>query len=99
MGDVMEVLAQRADARTADEFYDGLLCLQGRTAWTSGDWEFDGETRRWKSLQHVNRDVALLKHYLVGIVKADQRWRRKAEPVDRKGIRLNSSHYCEARIP
>jgi len=81
MGDVMEVLAQRADARTADEFYDGLLCLQGRTAWTSGDWEFDGETRRWKSLQNVNRDVALLKHYLVGIVKADQRRRRKAEPV------------------
>lgn len=78
MGDVMEVLAERADARSADEFYEGLLCLQGRTAWTEGDWNFDGETRRWKSLQNVNRDVALLKHYLVGIVKADQRQRLKA---------------------
>ena len=81
MGDVMEVLAERADARSADEFYEGLLCLQGRTAWTEGDWHFDGETRRWKSLQNVNRDVALLKHYLVGIVKADQRRRLKAVPA------------------
>lgn len=81
MGDVMEVLAERADAQSADEFYEGLLCLQGRTAWTEGEWDFDGETRRWKSLQNVNRDVALLKHYLVGIVKADQRRRLKAAPA------------------
>lgn len=81
MGDVMEVLAQRANARTIEEFYDGLQCLKGKTAWTDGEWEFDGETRRWKSLQNVNRDVALLKHYLVTIVKADQRRRRKAQPV------------------
>jgi len=81
MGDVMEVLAERADARSVDDFYEGLLCLQGRTAWTEGDWHFDDETRRWKSLQNVNRDVALLKHYLVGIMKADQRQRRKPAPA------------------
>jgi len=78
MGDVMEVLAQRNDARNVDDFRDGLECLKGKTAWTSGEWNFDGETRRWKSLQNVNRDVALLKHYLIGLVKADQRSRRRA---------------------
>ena len=81
MGDVMEVLAQLADARKVEEFREGLTCLRGRTAWTSGSWEFNGETRRWNSLQNVNRDITLLKHHLVGIVKADLRTRAKAAPA------------------
>lgn len=81
MGDVMEVLAQRAGARAVGEFEDGLLCLVGRTAWTEGEWVLDGEVRRWNALQNVNRDVALLKHYLVGIVKADLRRKRRAAPA------------------
>lgn len=81
MGDVMEVLAARSGARTIEEFREGLECLKGRTAWTSGEWNFDGEVRRWKSLQNVNRDVALLKHHLVGLVKADQRARRRSAPA------------------
>ena len=55
--------------------------MKHRTAWTSGEWELSGEIRRWNSLQNVNRDIALLKHYLIAIVKADQRKRRKAAPV------------------
>lgn len=81
LGDVMEVLAQRADARTIDDFEEGLVCLKGRTAWTSGEWDFGGEVRRWNGLQNINRDVALLKHYLVGVVKADLRRRAKAAPA------------------
>lgn len=81
MGDVMEVLAERACARSVEEFRDGLACLAGRTAWTGGEWDFDGEVRKWNSLQNVNRDVALLKHYLVGLVKNDQRRRRRAAPA------------------
>ncbi|MDF0541197.1 DGQHR domain-containing protein DpdB [Sphingobium sp. H39-3-25] len=81
VGDVMEVLAQRAEARTVEDFRIGLECLKGRTAWTEGEWNFDGEVRRWNSLQNVNRDVALLKHYLVGVVKADQRRRRVSLPA------------------
>lgn len=81
MGDVMEVLAQRSEARSVEDFREGLECLKGQAAWTSGEWNFDGEVRRWNSLQNVNRDVALLKHYLVGLVKVDQRNRRKAVPV------------------
>lgn len=84
MGDVMEVLAQRAEARSVEEFRQGIACLKGKTAWTSGEWNFEGEVRRWKSLQNVNRDVALLKHYLIGIVKADQRERRKAALAPRQ---------------
>ena len=81
LGDVMEVLAERHSARTVEEFCDGIGCLRGRTAWTSGEWDFNGETRRWNSLQNVNRDVALLKHYLVGVVKADQIKRRRSAPA------------------
>lgn len=81
LGDVMEVLAQRAEARSIEDFREGLECLKGKTAWTSGEWELGGEVRRWNSLQNVNRDIALLKHYLVGIVKADQRKKRKAAPA------------------
>jgi DGQHR domain-containing protein len=77
LGDVMEVLAQRADARTIDEFEEGLLCLRGRTAWTSGEWDFGDEVRRWNALQNVNRDVSILKHYLIAIVKSDLRRRAR----------------------
>ena len=81
MGDVMEVLAQRVDARSVDDFQVGMECLKDKTAWTSGDWELGDEVRRWNSLQNVNRDVALLKHYLVGILKADLRQKRRAAPA------------------
>ncbi|WP_425450251.1 DGQHR domain-containing protein DpdB [Virgifigura deserti] len=81
MGDVMEVLAQRSGARAVDDFREGLACLVGKTAWTSGEWKLGGEVRRWNTLQNVNRDIALLKHYLVGIVKADLRRKLKAAPT------------------
>ncbi|NVL78555.1 hypothetical protein HWN78_26640 [Escherichia coli] len=74
----MEVLAQRGEARSVEEFRQGLLCLQGKTAWTSGEWYLGGEVRRWNGLQNINRDIALLKHYLIGIVKADLRKKTKA---------------------
>jgi hypothetical protein len=77
MGDVMEVLAERAEARTVEDFRSGMECLKDKAAWTTGEWHMDGEVRRWNGLQNVNRDVALLKHYLVGIVKADLRKKAK----------------------
>jgi DGQHR domain-containing protein len=88
LGDVMEVLAERGEARTVEDFRSGMECLREETAWTSGEWHMDGEVRRWNSLQNVNRDVALLKHYLVGIVKTDLRKKAKRasapllEPTD-----------------
>jgi hypothetical protein len=81
MGDVMEVLAERGEARTVEDFRSGMECLKDKTAWTAGEWHMDGEVRRWNGLQNVNRDVALLKHYLVGIVKADLRKKAKRAPA------------------
>jgi DGQHR domain-containing protein len=81
MGDVMEVLAERGEASTIDEFQAGLQCLVGKTAWTEGEWVLSGEIRRWNGIQNINRDIALLKHYLVGIVKADLRKKRKPAPT------------------
>jgi DGQHR domain-containing protein len=81
LGDVMEVLAQRANARTIEDFMSGIACLKDKTAWTAGEWEIGGEVRRWNSLQNVNRDVAILKHYLVGLIKADLRQKRQAAPA------------------
>lgn len=81
MGDVMEVLAERAGAREVADFQSGLQCLREQTAWTQGEWKFDGEVRRWNSLQNINRDVALLKHYLVGIVKSDIRKNKQPAPA------------------
>lgn len=81
MGAVMDILAQRTSARTDDEFLEGLQCLKGHTAWTEGEWEFGSETRRWNSLQNVNRDITLLTHHLTTIVKADLRNKRRAAPL------------------
>jgi DGQHR domain-containing protein len=81
LGDVMEVLAERGEARTVEDFRSGMECLREKTAWTSGEWHMDGEVRRWNSLQNVNRDVALLKHYLMGIVKTDLRKKAKRAPA------------------
>lgn len=81
MGAVMEILAERADARTVQDFEEGLACLKGKTAWTSGAWHFDGEERRWNSIQNINRDIALLTHHLTSIVKADLRTKRRQAPA------------------
>lgn len=83
MGYVMEVLALLDGARRPEDFAHGLGCLVGRTAWTSGEWDFGGgDVRHWKAIQNVNRDIVLLAHHLIGIVRADLRARRAApEPA------------------
>lgn len=81
MGAVLEILAERTGARTIEDFRNGLACLVGKTAWTSGAWEFDGESRRWNSIQNINRDIALLTHHLTSIVKADLRSKRRPSPA------------------
>lgn len=77
MGYVMETLALLDGARTLPEFFQGLACLQGQTAWTSGEWKFGpDDTRNWKAIQNLNRDIVTLAHYLIGKVRADMRIRR-----------------------
>jgi DGQHR domain-containing protein len=77
LGYVMEVLALLDGARRSEEFAKGLGCLVGRTAWTTGEWNFGGGDRRhWKAIQNVNRDIVTLAQHLIGIVRADLRARR-----------------------
>jgi len=77
MGYVMEVLALLDGARKWDQFAVGLGALHGRTAWTSGQWDFGGgDVRHWRAIQNVNRDVVTLAQYLLTIVRADIRARR-----------------------
>lgn len=77
LGYVMEVLALLDGARTKDKFAHGLGCLVGRTAWTSGHWDFDNaDHRHWKAVQNVNRDVMLVAQHMISIVRADIRKRR-----------------------
>jgi hypothetical protein len=73
MGYVMEELHRRG-AETTDGFRRGLGCLVGRTAWTSGEWDFGGGDRRnWKAVHYTNRDIVTLAQHLVGIVREDAR--------------------------
>ena len=83
LGYVMEVLALLEGDRETDEFASGLGCLVGRTAWSSGEWDFGGGDRRhWKAIQNVNRDIVTLAQHLIGIVRADIRTRRGATAGD-----------------
>jgi DGQHR domain-containing protein len=81
LGYVMEVLALIDGARRWEEFAKGLGCLDGRTAWTSGEWEFgNGDHRHWRAIQNVNRDIVTLAQYLIGVVRADRRAQRTETP-------------------
>jgi len=77
LGEVMETLALLEGARTWEEFSKGLGCLDGHTAWTSGEWNFaKGDRRHWKAIQNVTRDIETLRDYLNKIVRDDIRRRR-----------------------
>lgn len=77
MGFVMETLATLDNARTWSEFAKGLAALDGRTAWTSGSWDFgNGDVRHWKAINVTSGDVALLTKHVEGIVRRDLRARR-----------------------
>lgn len=77
LGHVMETLAQLDDARTWSQFLKGLACLEGRTAWAEGSWDFgNGDVRHWKAINVTATDVSVLSRYLDGIVRRDVRARR-----------------------
>lgn len=77
LGYVMETLAQLDGARTWSAFARGLACLEGRTAWTSGSWDFGGgDVRHWKAINVTATDVSALARHLDGIVRRDVRARR-----------------------
>jgi DGQHR domain-containing protein len=70
MGFVMETIAARHGAKTAAEFAEGLKVLKGRTAWTSGYWQFsETETVPWNAVENTPRQIMALAQHLVSIVR------------------------------
>lgn len=69
MGYVMEALHVMTGAEDRAAFARGLRLLKGRTAWSSGEWAFGDERRRWNGLQNVPSDIRQLSLYLVGELK------------------------------
>lgn len=77
MGYVMDLLWERNNARTMTAFKEGLQCLKGHTAWTSGSWKFgDNEILPWNGIQNVDKQIMGLAHYLVGVVRRSEMHRR-----------------------
>ncbi|MEJ1162036.1 DGQHR domain-containing protein DpdB [Prosthecomicrobium sp. N25] len=82
LGYVMEVLAVLEGARNWEEFAKGMGCLAGRTAWTSGHWDFGGgDVRHWRAIQNVSKDISTLAQHLVQIVRHDIKLRRSRPQV------------------
>jgi len=82
LGGVMDELASADGARTVDDFKIGLDSLKGRTAWTSGEWDFRaGDKRHWKAIQNVNRDIITLRDHLLKLVREDLRARKGSRPA------------------
>jgi DGQHR domain-containing protein len=70
MGYVMELLTLSLGARTWEEFQKGLVPIIGKTAWTSGTWEFaQGDHRAWNSIQNTPTDITTLSHYLLRVMR------------------------------
>jgi hypothetical protein len=69
MGYVMEALHVMIGADDREAFAKGLQHLVGKTAWSSGEWEFGTERRRWNGLQNVPSDVRQLSLHLVQSLK------------------------------
>jgi len=73
MGYVMEHLYFSMDARGTEDFKTGLNMLKGKTAWTSGEWDFGDRKPKWNELQNLNRDWKSLGNYLNATIKKVQR--------------------------
>jgi DGQHR domain-containing protein len=75
MGYVMEYLYFSNNARSVSDFKQGLGLLEGKTAWTSGTWDFGDRQPKWNELQNLNRDWMALSNYLLAVIKKVQRER------------------------
>jgi hypothetical protein len=69
MGYVMEAIHVMTGAESREAFAKSLRPLKSHTAWTSSEWEFGDERRRWNGLQNVPSDIRRLSLYLVSELK------------------------------
>jgi DGQHR domain-containing protein len=76
MGYVMEFLALNLGSRTWEDFQKGLAPIVGKTAWTSGTWEFGQDDQRiWNSIQNTPSHASALAHYLMRVMRDSLRTR------------------------
>lgn len=78
MGYVMEFLYFSMQSRSLEDFKHGLNLLEGKTAWTSGEWDFGDRRPKWNELQNLNRDWMALSNYLLSVIKRAQREKQVA---------------------
>lgn len=74
LGYVLETLHAEQMARTRKDFIKGLSPLLGKTAWTSGEWNFGDQKRPWNAIQNNSADYRLLQHFLVRNVRPIRVW-------------------------
>jgi hypothetical protein len=74
LGYVMELIVARDGATTRAEFERGLAGLKGRTAWTSGAWQYSAtEQVAWNSIENTSRQIMALAQHLVSTVRRASR--------------------------
>lgn len=72
MGYVMDQLCA-TERPLAPLFKLGLKRLEGRTAWTAGqgDWNFQSGARSWNAIQNLHGDIHVLSDYLTRLLRRD----------------------------
>lgn len=72
MGYVMDQLCA-TERPLAPLFKLGLKRLEGRTAWTAGqgDWNFQSGIRPWNAIQNLHGDIHVLSDYLTRLLRRD----------------------------
>lgn len=70
MGYVMDEIYTRTGKATVSSFSEGLHPLVGKTAWTSGQWEFSAnQAVPWDRIEVTSRQTVQLTEHLVGILR------------------------------
>jgi DGQHR domain-containing protein len=70
LGYVMELIVARDAATSREDFERGLAGLKGRTAWTSGYWQYSShEQVAWNSIENTPRQIMALAQHLVSTVR------------------------------
>jgi DGQHR domain-containing protein len=82
LGYVMDYGWIAEGARTRSAFAAVLKRLEGRTAWTSGAWDFPGDQRPWNRLQNTTADIRLLTDFLLATLKRSRRHLEYTQAVE-----------------
>jgi DGQHR domain-containing protein len=69
LGYAMDYAWLAEGARGRAGFAAVLQRLEGKMAWTSGTWDFPGESRPWNRLQNTAPEIRLLTDYILATLK------------------------------